>query len=114
MTRSARARSFTLANDSRERLVSFGLRAQKEKSDERRGVTLLLGELGANRRVVVRPDVGYASACAVLVDLDQVADFREFTRRAFVLADPALPVRLNKLHVVGLHRRKLTTGAGRS
>jgi hypothetical protein len=54
-------------------------------------VTLLLGELGANRRVVVRPDVGYASACAVLVDLDQVADFREFTRRAFVLAAPLFP-----------------------
>jgi hypothetical protein len=50
------------------------------------GVRLLLEGFGADRRVVVLPHVGDPSASAVLVDVDQVADFRELTRRALVLA----------------------------
>jgi len=72
----------------------------------------LVGEqFGADRRVVVRPDVGDTSAGAVLVDVYQVADVREFPRGALVRAGAALSVRLDELHVVGLHDRKHRAGA---
>jgi hypothetical protein len=46
----------------------------------------------------------------VLIDLDQIADVRELTAGAAVLASAALPVGLDKLHVVRLHGAKHTTG----
>jgi excisionase family DNA binding protein len=72
-------------------------------------VRLLVEEFGADRRIVVLPHVSDTSAGAVLVDLDQVADFREFTAGAFVLAGAARSVRLDKLHIEGLHRRRIRT-----
>jgi hypothetical protein len=77
-------------------------------------VTLLLENFGPDRRVVVRPHIGHTSPGAVLVDLDQVTDLRQFTGRALVLAGAAPFVLLDELHVEGSHRLKLTTGAGRS
>lgn len=73
----------------------------------------LLGEeLGADWRVVVRPHVGDASAVAVLVDLDDVADGRQFSVLAFVLAGAGgFSVWLNELHVEGLHGGKHRAGA---
>ena len=68
-------------------------------------------ELGADRRVVVRPHVGHASAVTMLVDLNDVADGREFPVLAFVLAGAGgFSVWLNELHVEGLHGGKHTTG----
>jgi hypothetical protein len=69
-------------------------------------VTLLVEEFGADRRIVIRPHVGDTSPGSVLVDVNHVADVREFTGGAFVLAGAALSVRLDELHVEGLHRRK--------
>jgi hypothetical protein len=64
----------------------------------------LLEELGADRRVVVRPYVGHSGAVTVFVDLDYVADVREVPVVAFVLACAAgAAVELDELHVIGLH-----------
>lgn len=79
---------------------------------ERGGVTLLLEEFGADRRIVVRPHVRHASAVAMLVDLDDVADGREVPVVAFVLAGArGLSVWLDELHVEGLHDGKHMKGA---
>jgi hypothetical protein len=70
----------------------------------------LLETLGADRRMLVRPHIGDASTAAMFVDRDQVADVRELPVRALVLAGRADTVRLNELHVVGLHGVKHTAG----
>jgi hypothetical protein len=55
------------------------------------GVTdVLLEKLGANRRVVVRPNLGDTSAPAVLIDRDHVVDVRELAGAAVVLASSGL------------------------
>src|SRR4029453_19601893 len=79
---------------------------------EGRGARLVGEQFGADRRVVGRPHVGDTSAGAVLVDVYQVADVRELSRGALVRAGAALSVRLDQLHVVGLHGRKHKAGAG--
>ena len=76
------------------------------------GVRLVDEELGADRRVVVRPHVRHPSAVAVLADLDDVADVREFPVLASVLAGAGgFSVGLNELHVEGLHGGKHRAGA---
>jgi hypothetical protein len=75
-------------------------------------VRLVDEELGPDRRVVIRPHVGHASAVAMLVDLDDVADGRQFSGLAFVLAGAGgFSVWLNELHVEGLHGGKHRAGA---
>lgn len=69
-------------------------------------------EFGPERRVVVRPYVGHAGAVAMLVDLDDVADVREVSVLAFVLAGAGgFSVWLNELHVERLHGWKHRAGA---
>jgi hypothetical protein len=51
---------------------------------------VLLEKLGANRRVVVRPNLGDTSAPAVLIDRDHVVDVRELAGGAVVLASSGL------------------------
>jgi hypothetical protein len=69
----------------------------------------LLGELGADRRILIGPNVCHPSV-VVLVDRYHVADVREFSVGALVDAGTACgAVLLNELHVVGLgtaHRRR--------
>ena len=71
----------------------------------------LLEELGADRRVVVRPNIGDTSALTMLVDRDHVVHVRELTGGAVVLAGATgRSVQLDELHVEGLHGGKHTTG----
>ena len=64
------------------------------------GVTLVGEKLGADRRLVVRRDVGYASACSAVVDLDDLVDFRELAVAAPPFRGARLSIEIDELDVV--------------
>ena len=64
------------------------------------GVTLVGEKLGADWRLVVRRDVGYASACSAVVDLDDLVDFWELAVAAPQLRGARLSIGIDELDVV--------------
>jgi hypothetical protein len=64
------------------------------------GVALVGEKLGADRRCVVRCDVGDASVCADVVDHDDLIDSRELTVEARPFGCSRLSIEVDELNVV--------------
>jgi hypothetical protein len=71
-------------------------------------VTLVGEKFGADRRLVVRRDVGYASPCSA-VDLDDLIDFRELAVGAPPFRGGRLSIEVDELHVVCVHSTERTS-----
>ena len=63
-------------------------------------MTLVGEKLGADRRLVVRRDVGYGSSSAAAVDLDDLIDFRELAVGAPPFRGARLSIEIDELDVV--------------
>jgi hypothetical protein len=58
-----------------------------------------LEQFGADRRLLIRRHLGHARSAAVLIDLDDVIDFRKTSVGALVLRSSADRAWADKLHV---------------